>query len=81
MSQLIMAMEVCIAEVQIFMYLFSQGTRSGDTSTVQENMQGFYRRSVRDEVLLVLRRRTRDGQVAYQLPGRGKSRVFIRHSS
>lgn len=33
----------------------------------QEAMQGFYMRSKHEEVLLVLRRRTRDGQVAYQL--------------
>ena len=55
--------------------LFSQGRNlcncnSGDTSSVQENLQGFYKRSHFHEVLLVLRRRTRDGQVAYQLLGR-----------
>lgn len=43
-------------------------------------MQGFYMRSTCSEVLLVLRRRMRDDQVAYQLLGLGldfKTQSFL----
>jgi hypothetical protein len=40
-------------------------------------MQGFYMRSKHEEVLLVLRRRTRDGQVAYQLPSQQMPAVEV----
>ena len=35
----------------------------------EEGMQGFFMRSAHKEVVLILRRRTRDGQVAYQTLG------------
>jgi len=50
------------------------------SQTQQENMQGFYMRSTCSEVLLVLRRRMRDDQVAYQLLGLGldfKTQSFL----
>ena len=43
----------------------------------QEGMQGFYMRSTFKEVVLALRRRTRDGQVAYRILARKASQVLL----